>query len=156
MKPEEIIAVVTAFKEGKQIEYKFCGEAEWDTCPAPSWDFFTFDYRVKPEAPKRPREWWVNVYADCSPCVHRSKSKADESAQLRRLECVHVREVLPPKVRRFQRAGSPWSSIKYLEIGADGKATNHFTDGTSSVTPISLDEAIECVEAGMWIELEVP
>ena len=45
--------------------------------------------------PKKPREWWANIYPDIEPCVYASKVDADHYAATHRLECVHVREVLP-------------------------------------------------------------
>lgn len=52
---DEMIAVLTAAKEGKKIQSKRNNRAEWyeNTCPV--WNFEGFDYRVKPE----PREWWI-------------------------------------------------------------------------------------------------
>lgn len=62
MTPDQIIEVVTAFKNGKKIESKFkdYSEAVWNDAPNPYWDFSDKDYRVKPE----PMELWVNVYDD--------------------------------------------------------------------------------------------
>lgn len=53
----------------------------------------TMAYRVKPD-PRKPREWWVNVYDHCRPCVHATRLDADVNAGFTRTECVHVREVL--------------------------------------------------------------
>lgn len=56
MTPDQIIEVVTAFKNGKKIECrnKVCGT--WVDA-TPDWNFYHYDYRVKPE----PMELWVNV-----------------------------------------------------------------------------------------------
>lgn len=64
MTDDEIIAVVTAHKEGKQIQYRdSCRNTVWlDVLPSHiGFDFRNLDYRVKPE-PRKPREWvvWVN------------------------------------------------------------------------------------------------
>lgn len=61
MTPDQIIEVVTAFKNGKKIECrnKVCGT--WVDA-TPDWNFYHYDYRVKPE----PMELWVNVYEDGS------------------------------------------------------------------------------------------
>ncbi len=59
MTPDQIIEVVTAFKNGKTLQCKdknFNGE--WIDVPHPIWNFALVDYRVKPE----PIELWVNVY----------------------------------------------------------------------------------------------
>lgn len=60
MNDDEIIAVVQAHKEGKQIQRK-CNlifpyrSSVWEDMHEPMWDFTTSIYRVKPEA----REWWL-------------------------------------------------------------------------------------------------
>lgn len=65
MTDDEIIAVVKAHKEGKQIQAAIFGfeheEASWHDTPNPCWDFRNLYYRVKPES-RKPREWvvWVN------------------------------------------------------------------------------------------------
>jgi hypothetical protein len=50
MTPDEIIEVVTAFRDGKEIEYEYCREipSEWITTTLPAWNFSDFRYRVKP------------------------------------------------------------------------------------------------------------
>lgn len=56
---EEIIAVVTAHKEGKMIEYCYKAEGNgiWSNCPLSiCWNFGVFNYRVKPEPHYRPFE----------------------------------------------------------------------------------------------------
>lgn len=49
MKPtiDEMIAVMQAYKDGKTIEYFYCGE--WVVMMEPSWNWHNFTYRVKPE-----------------------------------------------------------------------------------------------------------
>lgn len=60
MSNDEIIAVVQAHKEGKQIEWRelgFQAEHMWmNAGEQPTWDFRHWEYRVKPE-PRKPREW---------------------------------------------------------------------------------------------------
>jgi hypothetical protein len=46
--PDEMIAVIQAFKEGEKIEYKFVDENNWHACQDPCWDFLRTNYRVKP------------------------------------------------------------------------------------------------------------
>ena len=48
MTPQEIINVVQAFEEGKEIEYlgKHTNN-KWRTVETPGWNFDLFDYRVK-------------------------------------------------------------------------------------------------------------
>ena len=48
MTPNEIINVIQAFKEGKEIEYEYKNiNQSWITTKDPTWNFKTFDYRVK-------------------------------------------------------------------------------------------------------------
>lgn len=54
MTDEEIIAVVTAHKEGKTIEFSLLGEEYWTLTTFPHWDFSRYNYRVKPEPHYRP------------------------------------------------------------------------------------------------------
>ena len=51
MTPDEIIAVVQAHKEGKEIELQPKGVAPmgWAYTTDPVWDFYHFNYRVKPK-----------------------------------------------------------------------------------------------------------
>lgn len=58
MTHDEIIAVVTAHRDGKAIQWKGknVSAGNWvDNVKEPAWDFMCNDYRVKPE----PRELWV-------------------------------------------------------------------------------------------------
>ena len=59
MSPDEIIAVVQAYKEGKTIQArpKFSA-GSWTDVIAPQWNFPEHKYRVKTE----PKEIWVNFY----------------------------------------------------------------------------------------------
>lgn len=61
MTPDQIIEVVTAFKNGKTIEARHKAMGDWHVA-VPAWDFHQFDYRIKPE----PLELWVNVFEDGS------------------------------------------------------------------------------------------
>lgn len=51
---DEQIAVMQAFKEGKEIESMIMNGTQWYETTTPSWDFSTFYYRVKPE-PEPPK-----------------------------------------------------------------------------------------------------
>lgn len=48
---DEMIAVMTAYKEGKPIECRAKDDdnAVWISISGPAWNFFEADYRVKPE-----------------------------------------------------------------------------------------------------------
>lgn len=56
MTDKEIVNVVQAHIEGKQIQYYNENLNEWFDCAdnIPCWDFGSFDYRVKPESKVRP------------------------------------------------------------------------------------------------------
>ena len=60
MTHDEMIAVITAHKEGKTIQFRWRSEIKWQDTACPAWNFGDHDYRVKPE----PLEIWVNVYSD--------------------------------------------------------------------------------------------
>ena len=47
MTPKEIIEVVQAFEDGKEIEYYICGNSVWHTTEDPTWNFKECKYRVK-------------------------------------------------------------------------------------------------------------
>lgn len=95
MTTDEKIAVLQAHKAGKEIQYKSNWESGsfWRTKPIPHFNFFDFDYRVKPE----PQEFWVNVWSSTS-FVHGTWSAAQFQSKYGRaagfLKTIHVREVL--------------------------------------------------------------
>jgi len=51
---DEMIAVMTAYNEGKQIELRSLDDEEdiWGYIEDPVWDWRDYDYRIKPEKPK--------------------------------------------------------------------------------------------------------
>jgi len=77
---QEKIAVMQAFAEGENVEYRgiySTDDYEWQDMPTPSWDWNSFEYRVKRE----PREWWINTYTTRQE-VHDTKEDADDCAAL--------------------------------------------------------------------------
>ena len=69
MTNEEIIAVVKAAEEGKQIQQmsKDSKRLEWHDVDNPNWNFYVLDYRVKPEPPKpkyRPYKSEAEAFAE--------------------------------------------------------------------------------------------
>ena len=60
---DHMIAVMQAAKEGKAIQSRHRPHRDIDVCwrdaPKPSWDWATFDYRIKPTEPRR---IWLNWY----------------------------------------------------------------------------------------------
>lgn len=69
MTHDEMIAVIAAHKEGRAIQFRSVDRPRkpWEDYGSeggsPSWNFFHFDFRIKPE-PRKPREIWVNEYPD--------------------------------------------------------------------------------------------
>ena len=53
---KELLPIITAFAEGKQVEYRTTSDREWHPATDPSWSS-QLEYRIKPE----PREWIVGV-----------------------------------------------------------------------------------------------
>lgn len=90
MNIDEMIAVVTAYRDGKQIEFRRNdGEPKWLDNVSPRWNFESFDYRIKPA----PREWWMITCAhekQCGALIYREKQEsiAPNCSQ------IHVREVI--------------------------------------------------------------
>lgn len=78
---DHMIAVMQAAKEGKAIQHRNRHHRDIDMCwrdaPKPSWDWPTFDYRVKPAEPRR---IWVNDYPDGRESLARYETKAEAQA----------------------------------------------------------------------------
>ena len=58
MTHDEMIQVIQAHKEGKQLQYRGKHSHWADIIDPPAWAFHAYDYRVKPE----PRVVWINEY----------------------------------------------------------------------------------------------
>lgn len=56
MTHDEMIALVKAHKEGKEIQLLDPATGEWRSV---KWNFGEETFRIKPEPPK-PREWWIS------------------------------------------------------------------------------------------------
>lgn len=62
---DEMIAVLTAHKEGKAIQATSrCNESGWFEIKNPSWDFSAMEYRIKPEKKIIPYETFEELYND--------------------------------------------------------------------------------------------
>lgn len=98
MTHQEMIDVIQAHKDGKQIQFQAGGCLLWIDVQDndPSWDFNSCNYRIKPE----PRRFWLNVYPDTRIYkVHLSLQSATENKSKRiPVETIEVVEVLsqPP------------------------------------------------------------
>lgn len=90
MTHDEMIAVIQAHKEGKEIECSMKDKNCWGKS-TPDWAFHYCDYRVKP-VPPEPREWWLHDGR-----AHLSESHAINSRMVlgSSYPVIHVREVLP-------------------------------------------------------------
>lgn len=91
---DEMIEVLQAAKEGKQIEkkMKFGKGAQWQRAGTPDWDFDCFIYRVKQE----PMEYWAVIDPDgCAISTLKRKSDAQKSFERHNayLDCEGVRMI---------------------------------------------------------------
>jgi len=93
MSDDEIIAVVQAHKDGKQIQYRGLSPYhQWHNCRdnSPLWNFPDLCYRVKPE----PLECWANIYAGRYTHYYHGQDIAIAAAGPSALRvAVHMREV---------------------------------------------------------------
>lgn len=88
MTNQEIIDVVRAHQEGKEIWYQEKGTDEWDRVTDPSWNFDEFNYK----ATEPPREFWINVYPNR--CIaHKSQHEASSNRSPGWMNTIHVKEV---------------------------------------------------------------
>ena len=92
---DHMIAVMTAAKEGKAIQYRSRTHRNidgfWRDAPNPHWNWANIDYRVKPAEPRR---IWVNMYDDHRGFAHPSREQANARAGNYRDECVEFVEVV--------------------------------------------------------------
>jgi hypothetical protein len=86
---KELLPIIQAFAEGKDIQYRPPSEDRW--CDFPSGYGFNDhegEYRIKPE----PFECWVNVYdgrlSDCTWPTKEAANRGDDS-----VKTIHMREV---------------------------------------------------------------
>lgn len=104
MTTKEKIEVMQAYLDGKQIQTRRLrrdkgGWADWPNEGEPVWDFWSCEYRIKPE-PRIPIEGWAVLYTTGSramTCVFGTRSEAEGVL----LACggvgsrvVHFREVI--------------------------------------------------------------
>jgi hypothetical protein len=94
----EALAVMKAAKEGKPIQFRLRdmmgGWYDRTESQTPDFNFFRYDYRIKPEPPK-PREWWFINDLGCenNRCGWTRHDVRQEGVDY--LEQIHVREILP-------------------------------------------------------------
>jgi len=47
MTHDEMVAVIEHHKNGGEVEYSYQDKGIWSDCFSPSWNFDTYDYRIK-------------------------------------------------------------------------------------------------------------
>ena len=58
MTESEILEVVQAYMDGKEVEYYDGCSCRWENCDDPEWNFADLQWRIK----RQPRVIWVNEY----------------------------------------------------------------------------------------------
>ena len=88
MKPQDMIDVIQAHIDGKDIQYTSSATTVWTQASEPCWDFSIFKYRVKPE----PREF---IICDGEICTNDCRDDGGGAYTLcKNPEAFKVREVL--------------------------------------------------------------
>lgn len=82
MSHEEMIAVITAHKEGKQIQARQIGSTNWVDIEDPSWNFVSVSYRIKPEPKYRPYANADECFAEIRKHGGWVRNKADKDCHL--------------------------------------------------------------------------
>lgn len=94
MTHDQMIAVIAHHRDGGEVEYKHVDNTDDDYTldPSPSFDFVTFDYRVKPE----PRSLWIIISeSDATFTFKTSKAALDFSRNFPTWKISEYKEVLP-------------------------------------------------------------
>jgi hypothetical protein len=92
---DEMLAVLTAFKQGKQIQFRFRNpnyHDKWVSAACPCWNFESCEYRVRPEP--EPRTFYFNEYSDGSrgQCFLSEREALDAGSRIGKI--IKVIEVL--------------------------------------------------------------
>jgi hypothetical protein len=94
----ERIEVMQAFVDGKEIQVRERGVDEWESVSGPSWNWYSNEYRIKPE----PREIWI-VETPAYPRTYTRGFKTRKEADVAMCELIargnpatliHYREVM--------------------------------------------------------------
>ena len=72
MNIDEMIEVLTAYKNGEVIQCRKNGQREWKKTSYPAWSFSDTEYRVKP----KPIERWLYLCPNGEDAVFKTKDKA--------------------------------------------------------------------------------
>lgn len=97
MSHDEMIAVITAHRDGKEIEiaakHVSC-YPKWNAVFVPLWNFADCDYRIKPEPPK-PREFWLRIGIETKGINTQFDTLNPPQTSEPGHQFIRVREVLP-------------------------------------------------------------
>ena len=83
---DHMIAVLQASKEGKMIQsrHRSYESSDWiDVAGSNMWDWYTFDYRIKPTEPRR---LWLNWYPALGRLSSAFYDSREEAASVARVE----------------------------------------------------------------------
>jgi len=87
MSPEEMIDVIQAHKDGEQIQFLYKTEKPssdncWLDAKTPTWNFTSYNYRIKPKAPKTMHQYLLYNTKDnkyiCTSALYSSMEDAIE------------------------------------------------------------------------------
>ena len=122
MTPQEIIDVVTAFRDGKEIE---CKEkrynGNWSANNAPQWDFSMFNYRIKSQPKFRP---WKPCEVPVG-ALNRNKSNPNHVSMIVGYTPDYIVDSSNP-----QLGGKPFETYQYAN-----ENNEHSTDGGKTWKP---------------------
>lgn len=67
---KEQIAVMQGFANGKEIEFRAPNEINdrWEKAETPLWDWYNFEYRIKPEPPVQAVKW--GIYSEKNKAIY--------------------------------------------------------------------------------------
>ena len=83
---KELLPIIQAYAEGKEIECAPEDGYEWFPCPCPAWSI-TNKYRIKQE----PKTGWINIYRDIDEVsLYPSRQYADDVAHPSRIACIQI------------------------------------------------------------------
>ena len=81
---DRMITVLQAFKEGEAIQSRHRSHefSDWiDAAGGVMWDWYTFDYRIKPAEPRRVWRNWYPALGKWSPACFDSREEAASLAR---------------------------------------------------------------------------
>lgn len=74
MTTKEKIAIMQAFEDGKEIEYRDNTKNDWLDAKSPLWDWIDYDYRIKPQKPQKPFIFeWLCSATEPTPTLFKAK-----------------------------------------------------------------------------------